>query len=396
VANLLSASSKAKILAFTTCLAASLAASQSGLLAYGANSHDAHLVSPESQARLRDVDRRRRELQEHISQAREKEKLALLQLSRIKTRLNAANGALVSSKHNLIKTETKLHETEKNLTQTHETQASFSQEAAQRLREIYEGQRLSFFEMLFQGQSLQSLLDMLYYQERIADADRKLLYELRAKAEELAANKDKLGEQKKGLGDLVVQMAEQALKINQEKLNQEQVADKLKAQRAFYEQAERQLAQESQHLETQILDMESSKKNKGSAINGSGTLAMPLRAPISRPFGWGIHPIFHVRKMHTGIDLAGANHSPIKAADSGNVLYTGWYGGYGKVVILSHGHGVATLYAHLSVINTETGDNVRKGQVIGYEGTTGYSTGPHLHFEVRINGKPNNPLEYLH
>jgi len=118
VANLLSAAFKTKILAVSTCLAASLATSQCVMLAYGAsqeNNHEGRLVSPETQARLRDVDRRRKELQEHLSQAREKEKLALIQLSRIKTRLNAATGALVSSKHKLSKTVSKLSETERNL-----------------------------------------------------------------------------------------------------------------------------------------------------------------------------------------------------------------------------------------------------------------------------------------
>jgi len=93
--------------------------------------------------------------------------------------------------------------------------------------------------------------------------------------------------------------------------------------------------------------------------------------------------------------LAGPNRSPIRAADSGNVLYTGWYGGYGKVVIISHGKGMATLYAHLSRQAVKVGDNVTKGDVIAYEGSTGFSTGPHLHFEVRVDGKPNNPLNFV-
>jgi murein DD-endopeptidase MepM/ murein hydrolase activator NlpD len=128
---------------------------------------------------------------------------------------------------------------------------------------------------------------------------------------------------------------------------------------------------------------------------GSGTMQMPLRAAITSPFGFRRHPIFGGRKFHTGIDLAGPNHSPIKAADSGTVIYSGGYGGYGRVVIVSHGKGMATLYAHMSKIAVSTGTNVSKGEVVGYEGSTGFSTGPHLHFEVRVDGKPNNPLNFV-
>jgi murein DD-endopeptidase MepM/ murein hydrolase activator NlpD len=363
--------------------------------ASAASANDNRLVSPETQARLREVERRRKELRERLSAARKKEQLALLQLNKIKSRLNETTGHLMSSKHKLKKTETKINETEQKINQTQYKEQSLSEQAADRLREIYEGQRVTFVEMLFQVQSLQSLLDIFYYQERIAAMDKELLDELKTHAEELAAKKDWLGHEKKNLGDLVVQFAQQAMKINKEKLNQEQVADRLKTQRAFYEQAEQQLAMESQRLETQILNMESRNKSKGGSATGSGNLSIPLRAPVTSPFGWRHHPVFGIRRFHTGVDLAGPNHSPIKAADSGSVLYTGWYGGYGKVVIISHGKGMATLYAHLSVIKAQAGENVTKGQVIAYEGTTGFSTGPHLHFEVRLNGKPNNPLNYV-
>ena len=102
---------------------------------------------------------------------------------------------------------------------------------------------------------------------------------------------------------------------------------------------------------------------------------------------------------HSGIDIGGPNLGDIKASNSGKVIYSGWYGGYGKVVIIEHGiingKPVTTLYAHMSSIAVSNGTKVSKGQVIGYEGTTGYSTGPHCHFEVRVNGQPNNPLNYI-
>lgn len=362
---------------------------------FGRETNDGQLVSEDTQERLNQIEHRRKELHERATLVRKKEQLALIQLSRIKTKLSITTGALNASKHKLKKTESKITEVQQNISQTKTSEASLSQEAAQRLKEIYEGQRLNFIEMLFQIDSIQMLLDKLYFQEKIAILDKKLIDELRSKEAALAQNKDKLGKQKNELGDLVSSFAQRAIAIAKEKFDQEQIANRLKTQRAFYEQAERQLANESHQLETQIVEMESKRNRSQHMIMGSGNLSAPLKASITSPFGWRKHPIFGIRRFHTGIDLAGPNHAVIRAADSGSVLYTGWYGGYGKVVIVSHGKGMATLYAHLCRVATESGANIAKGDIIGYEGTTGFSTGPHLHFEVRVNGIPNNPVQYL-
>lgn len=363
----------------------------------GAGNNEGGLVSAQTQGRLNDIEKRRQELHKAAAQARKNELIALSKLHILQTKLDVTKGALQSSQHKLNKTENKIEETQKGLETTQTTQAALTSQASRRLREIYEGQRLSLLEMFFQVSSLQSLLDLFYYQERVALMDRKLLEQLKAQAELLSSRKDKLGVQKNRLGDMISEFARKALMINQQKSAQEQIAERLKTQRAFYEQAERQLAAESQRLEQQIVDMESAAKKHETQpmITGSGSMSIPLQAQVTSPFGWRKHPIFGVRRFHTGIDLAGANHSPIKAADSGNVLYSGWYGGYGKVVIISHGKGMATLYAHMSKIAAVAGQNIKKGDIVGYEGTTGFSTGPHLHFEVRVNGKPNNPLNYL-
>ncbi len=123
-------------------------------------------------------------------------------------------------------------------------------------------------------------------------------------------------------------------------------------------------------------------------VSGAG-LIWPLRGPVTSPFGsrWG--------RMHTGIDISGGTGTPIRAAKAGTVIFAGNMGGYGNCVVINHGGGFSTLYAHQSRLGTGNGASVAQGQVIGYVGSTGNSTGPHLHFETRVGGSPQNPMRYL-
>jgi murein DD-endopeptidase MepM/ murein hydrolase activator NlpD len=128
---------------------------------------------------------------------------------------------------------------------------------------------------------------------------------------------------------------------------------------------------------------------------GTGSLSWPVGGPVTSPFGWRIHPILGYKKFHTGIDIGVGYGAPIHAADGGVVIYATWMGGYGNVIIVDHGDGLSTLYAHQSGLAVGAGVRVTRGQTIGYVGSTGFSTGPHLHFEVRVNGNPVDPMGYL-
>ncbi|MDD3521275.1 MAG: M23 family metallopeptidase, partial [Actinomycetota bacterium] len=131
----------------------------------------------------------------------------------------------------------------------------------------------------------------------------------------------------------------------------------------------------------------------GSAPNGR--LQWPTAGSLTSGFGNRRHPIFGGTRFHSGIDLAAASGTPIVAADGGEVLQASYSGGYGYSILIYHGGGFATFYAHMSGFAVGQGQMVKRGQVIGYVGTTGWTTGPHLHFEVRVNGAPQNPLSYL-
>ena len=121
----------------------------------------------------------------------------------------------------------------------------------------------------------------------------------------------------------------------------------------------------------------------------SAGLIWPANGPVTSPFGW------RWGRMHEGIDIGVGYGTPIKAAASGTILYCGWESGYGNLTVIDHGGNLATAYGHQSSIAVACGQHVDQGQVIGYVGSTGHSTGPHLHFEVRINGAPVDPLGYL-
>ena len=130
-------------------------------------------------------------------------------------------------------------------------------------------------------------------------------------------------------------------------------------------------------------------------------LTIPVRKPIpgevdmTSGFGVRVDPFLHGAAMHTGIDLRGDEGEPVRATAAGTVTQAGWSGGYGKMVEVDHGNGLVTRYAHLSAVDVEVGEKVRIGQVLGKLGSTGSSTGPHLHYETRMGGKPVDPQQFL-
>ena len=207
----------------------------------------------------------------------------------------------------------------------------------------------------------------------------------RAKAEEIQAQVQE--EHGAVLALLEQQKAAQSDVAAQEDAEAALVAD-IKSNRESYEAELDQLAETSEDVRALL---------SGSTTGplGTGQLMRPVPGGVVSPFGPRLHPVLGYTRIHTGVDLAAGYGEPIRAADTGNVVLAGWNGGYGNCVIIDHGGGMATLYGHQSELAVSVGQRVTRGEVIGYVGSTGMSTGPHLHFEVRINGNPVDPVPYL-
>ena len=163
---------------------------------------------------------------------------------------------------------------------------------------------------------------------------------------------------------------------------------KTKSDKAALIKMEEELAEKEEEL-TRILE------SYRYGMPPSGKLIWPAAGPMISGFGYRIHPILGINRFHSGIDIAASYGTTVKAAAGGEVIQAGYFGGYGYSVMLYHGGGYATWYAHLSSINVSMGQMVERGSAIGRVGSTGWSTGPHLHFEIRINGVPKNPMGYL-
>ncbi|NJK59518.1 MAG: peptidoglycan DD-metalloendopeptidase family protein [Oscillatoriales cyanobacterium SM2_1_8] len=188
------------------------------------------------------------------------------------------------------------------------------------------------------------------------------------------------------------QLAHQQAGYEAERQGQQQTVTRLRQDRQGLALAEQRLQEDSRAITRYILARSS---DLTMLTPGPGGLIYPMVAPISSGFGWRTHPILGTQRLHSGIDFAADYGTPIYATHDGTVIYADWYGGYGNTVIIDRGDGLTTLYAHAEDLLVREGDTVRTGQAIATVGSTGFSTGPHLHFEVRVGGEPTDPMAYL-
>lgn len=333
------------------------------------------------------------------------------QLHQIQVELDQATANLKNYEQQRMAVENEIVKNEKLLA---EAQARLSKREGvfnKRVRDIYINGRLSYLEVIIGAKDFSDFANRVEMLKRIIDADIKLISSIKTEREEISQRKATLEADRAKVVELENKAREAQAVIQKKKDEQSAILAQAQNDKAVAEQMQADLQASSDAIRAMLQQRAAERAAAAAAaaqaaqssgggsdytyVQGTGQLAWPVSGVITSGFGWREHPIFGRQIFHTGIDIGVDEGTPVHAADSGTVVYSGWMDGYGYAVVIDHGNGISTLCAHNSDLAVSEGQSVSKGTVIAYAGSTGNATGPNVHFEVRVNGDPVNPLGYL-
>jgi len=263
-----------------------------------------------------------------------------------------------------------------------------------RMAEIYKKKNYNLIELLFETDSFIKLFSKFKLMNLLAKQDLEVMQDIKFKRDSTANIKENIAELKNN---------EKSEKEKLEKLVSDAEQKKKEVEGIYTEK--KSLLSQTRANKNALVEMEKQLEAKEAEItkkleairygNAPGKLTFPTKGILTSGFGNRISPISGTMRFHAGIDVGCNSGTPVVAAASGEVVQAGYMGGYGYAVIIYHGGGFSTVYGHLSKFAVSTGQKVQRNQIIGNVGSTGYATGPHLHFEVRVNGVPQNPFNFF-
>lgn len=279
----------------------------------------------------------------------------------------------------------------------------------ERLREIYKSGDVAYLEVLLGSSDIVEMLTKAETLKLVMKQDEELINFTKKQINYISDTKTLLKEQKTEYEKQIALEKSEKEKLEVANTNKLNYMSTLQQNREVAEKQYDDFVKQTESISEQILKLEKEleekrkreeerrKKMANFIPSGSGDFIWPLEgySSISSYFGYRVHPIFGVTKFHSGIDIPAPSGTPVSAAAEGIVISSGWQGGYGNCVMISHGNGLVTVYGHNSSLKVKVGDYVATGDTISLCGSTGVSTGSHLHFEVRVNGKPQDPFLWL-
>lgn len=350
-------------------------------------------------------------LKKNLSGVQTKKSQLRAKISKTKRQVQVVHRDLAVVDHKLITVEGKLRETSQKLAEGRAEQQRLKGEldvASAQLFQKREQLRKRLHAMQLQGNAtivsallssrdLAQFASRKYVLSRIAEQDRRLMDEVLRLRHAISDKKRRQDELVYEVGALKARQQAEQGELEDAKAEKQSFLSFLRREQAELRRQLDALEQESRNIEAQIQAYMARIRGTGREISPyKGSLLMPIvGGRIGSEFGMRFHPILKERRLHAGVDIGAHHGTPIMAAAPGIVISAGYRGGYGNCVVIDHGGGLSTLYAHCSALFVREGLAVRRGQKIAAVGSTGLSTGPHLHFETRINGKPVNPRTRL-
>lgn len=368
------------------------------------------LADDDLQGQLDDVQTRMAEQSEKKAQAQMVIDNVSDKLYEIQKSLEAAQGEYQTVTADLAATEEKIVSTQAELDENRARLKQREKVFTRRIRDIYMHGQLSYLDVVLGAKDFSDFSNRLELLRRVLDADISLISDIRQERAAIEAAQKELEVQRDRQARLRDEAAAKRDEIASHKDEQQAVLyqaqnDKATAEKAYaeYQQASQSLgdklrqraAEEAAAQAAPDVSDSGSSDSPPAAGGGTGAMIWPVNGVITSPYGYRTHPIFGTTIYHSGIDIGVDYGTPVHAADGGTVVEAGWISGYGYAVVIDHGNGLSTLYGHNQELAVSAGQAVSQGQVIAYAGSTGNSTGPHVHFEVRANGDPVDPQGYL-
>ncbi|SEH40982.1 murein hydrolase activator EnvC family protein [Selenomonas sp. KH1T6] len=298
-------------------------------------------------------------------------------------------------KAELDATEARLEENEEKLKKTQADYEDKTEKLGKRVRDIYINGQISYMDVLFGAKDFSDLMTRMDLLKRVIKQDYDLVQLVLAEKADIERTKSSLEKDKA----VQVQQEEKARAARDEReikvAKRKALLDRMKNDKAVIDAQYDELMAASKQVEEMLRRSSYASAAPAAVGGGSGAMLWPMAGPVTSEFGWRVHPITGTQKFHSGVDIGGDYGQPIAAAQGGTVEYAGWISGYGNAVIISHGGGISTLYGHCQSLAVGVGQQVSRGETVAYCGSTGNSTGPHCHFEVRQGGEPISPYSFL-
>jgi murein DD-endopeptidase MepM/ murein hydrolase activator NlpD len=344
------------------------------------------------QRQLLDIQQQMQQHQQKAADAQKKVTSIAEQLRVIQVDLDAAQADYNAIQSRRAYTEQQIALNTDILAKAEKSLAARTKILNKRIRDIYENGQVSYLDVLLGATDFNDFTTRADLLKRVLAQDADLITKVRAERALVLQKKAELERDRAALLELEKAAAAKKSTVQARRNERAAVLDSAVSERDTAERAYQELQETSRRIEQMIRNIKSGNRDE---MGASGAMSWPIRGPITSEFGWRTHPIFGTSRYHSGLDIGADYGDPIRAADGGVVISAEWLGGYGYAVIIDHGGGISTLYGHNNELLVGVGQRVYKGQVIARAGSTGYSTGPHCHFEVRVNGSPVNPYNYL-